>query len=165
MSNVVRGHIASCGCYQAESVADRSRTHGLTKIPEYKVWGSIIQRCTNPTAQAFQDYGGRGIRICDEWLNSFEAFIAHVGRRPGPEYEIDRINNDGHYEPGNVRWVTSKANMRNRRTTRRYAVEGCSMPLGELAEESGVPYSILVGRLRRGWSIEKAIMTPVRRTA
>lgn len=93
-------------------------SHGLSRTPEYRAWQTMRHRCTSPTSPAWSDYGGRGIRIADEWVNDPAAFIAHVGPRPSPKHEIDREDNDGHYEPGNVRWVTRKINDRNRRSSR-----------------------------------------------
>lgn len=88
-------------------------THGGKRTPEYKSWAGIIQRCTNPKNKNWARYGGRGIRVCDEWL-SFESFIRDMGRKPGPRYSIDRVNNDGNYEPGNSRWETMSSQCRNR---------------------------------------------------
>lgn len=93
----------------------RPRKHGMSHTAEYKIWGGIIYRCTNPSCKDWDLYGGRGIQVCDEWRTSFEAFLAHVGYRPNPDMSIDRINNDGNYEPGNVQWadrVTQRANRR-----------------------------------------------------
>lgn len=82
---------------------------------EYKTWKAMIYRCTNPKATGYQYYGGRGIKVCDEWLNSFEAFLNHIGRKPHRKFSIDRINNDGNYEPGNVRWATQTQQFYNSR--------------------------------------------------
>lgn len=114
------GETKSCGCYRRvfERVGNRKHgySHGKTKAPEYGVWNSIVQRCTNPRHQAFADYGGRGISVCAEWRYDFVAFFNHVGPRPSPVHSIDRVNNNGNYEPGNVRWATAVEQAHNRRT-------------------------------------------------
>ncbi len=105
----------SCGCYSRDAVIDRSTKHGMEGSPEYQVWASMKHRCLNMNNRKWPHYGGRGISVCDEWVNSFQSFIDHIGLRPGKGYCIDRINNDGNYEPGNVRWATSSMSNLNRR--------------------------------------------------
>lgn len=111
------GHIVSCGCWQRDHPS-RLR-HGDArqgqKAAEYHIWRAMIQRCTDASRPGFKDYGGRGIRVCERWLNSYEAFLADVGRRPSAKHSIDRRDNDGNYEPGNVRWATRLEQNRNRR--------------------------------------------------
>jgi hypothetical protein len=92
-----------------------SRAAGSTS--EYASWERIIQRSTNPRMHNWKYYGGRGITVCDRWRNSFENFLADMGRKPSPRLSIDRINNDGNYEPGNCRWATQKEQIANRRRT------------------------------------------------
>lgn len=94
-----------------------ARSHGLSNgnSAEYRAWQAMKTRCTNPNFKGWADYGGRGITVCPEWTESFEAFFAHVGERPGPGYSLDRIDNDRGYEPGNVRWSTKVEQMLNRR--------------------------------------------------
>jgi hypothetical protein len=103
------GASSSCGCQT------RKRTHGMSYIPEYKLWTAMISRCHYPKHKHFKNYGGRGIRVCDAWRESFETFLADVGRRPEPGMTLDRRDNDGHYEPGNVRWATRSEQMLNTR--------------------------------------------------
>jgi hypothetical protein len=116
-NNLPNGASKSCGCHNEE--ARRSRiTHGLTrrgkpKPLEYSSWSSMIQRCTKPTNTKWHNYGGRGIRVCDRWRNSFEAFLEGMGPRPSPSHSIDRIDNDSNYEPGNCRWATPKEQRAN----------------------------------------------------
>ena len=89
--------------------------HGMSHSPEFNTWNSIIQRCHNHNNPAYEYYGGRGIRVCEEWRQSFVAFYEYMGPRPTPRHQIDRINNDGNYEPGNCRWVLPEVNARNKR--------------------------------------------------
>lgn len=88
--------------------------HGLTKTVEYRAWHSMKQRCLNPKCRRWNKYGGRGIAICQKWLDSFEAFLADMGPRPSPDHSIDRIDNDGDYEPGNCRWATRSQQQQNK---------------------------------------------------
>ncbi len=89
--------------------------HGMTGINEYIAWKSMKQRCYNKNIKAYNDYGGRGIIVCDEWLNDFIAFFNYIGVKPNKEYSLDRINNNGNYEPGNVRWANKTDQINNRR--------------------------------------------------
>jgi hypothetical protein len=116
IANLKSGRQQSCGCLNAERKRDNKYrlTHGQSYTPEYAAWHNMIQRCTRPNHAAWKDYGGRGISVCDEWMASFEVFIAHVGPRPDG-MSIDRINNDGNYEPGNVRWATKRTQSNNQR--------------------------------------------------
>lgn len=120
------GYVRSCGCLQPEtaSLLGKSRTtHGcsgrnMTLNPEYYVWKAMKGRCSNPTARHYPDYGGRGIRVCEEWDKSFQAFFDDMGPRPNKHYSLDRKNNDGNYEPSNCRWATPKEQANNRRQRR-----------------------------------------------
>lgn len=118
------GHTTSCGCRKRVATAARNQTHGLSKIPEYGVWAAMLRRCTNPNAKDYPNYGGRGITVCERWLD-FAAFHADMGDRPTPDHSIDRIENDGGYESGNCRWATRSEQMRNRRAWERKRKERC----------------------------------------
>lgn len=113
--------IVSCGCYTRELCIARSTKHGLWRTPEYQAWVDLRRRCLNPKHPAYKNYGARGICVCKEWQgsNGFVNFLKHIGKRPNEEYSIDRINNDGHYEPGNVRWATRDQQQNNRRISKR----------------------------------------------
>lgn len=109
-SNLKSGNTSSCGCL----AIDIRTSHNMSGIPEYKVWEGIIQRCTNPKTSNYNDYGGRGIKVCQRWFN-FKYFIEDMGRRPSSKYKIDRIDNNGNYEPNNCRWVTQSIQSKNSR--------------------------------------------------
>lgn len=107
---IVTGRTNSCGCERAAKLV----THGMFGTPEYRAWVSMRWRCEKPQYAQYKDYGGRGIKVCDRW-QSFQAFLNDVGMRPSLNHSIDRRNNDGNYEPGNVRWATRKEQAQNRR--------------------------------------------------
>lgn len=116
LTSLTGGRTLSCGCLRNERARQANGTHGESHTPQYKCWKAIVQRCTNPRAKRWADYGGRGITICAEWRNSYAAFLRDVGRRPSPNHTLDRYpDNDGNYEPGNVRWATYLEQNRNRR--------------------------------------------------
>lgn len=109
------GNTVSCGCKSAEELANHRTTHGLSDLPEYHVWESALDRCRNPNNRQYGDYGGRGIRMFDQWRNDFAAFYAHVGPRPSEQHTLERINNDAGYEPGNLKWADRVEQNNNRR--------------------------------------------------
>ena len=122
----------------------------------------MLTRCRNPRAESFAAYGGRGIRVCERWAESFDAFLEDMGRRPSRKHTIDRIEKNGHYEPGNCRWATQREQQRNRRNNVYLELNGNRRLLCEWAETTGLTINIIWLRLRRGWSVERALTEPPR---
>ena len=160
------GVTKSCGCLSREKRSDSCRarsTHGLRGAPEYRIWTAMKQRCTNPKSPCWCDYGGRGIKVCQRWLDSFEAFYEDMGPRPSAKHSIDRIDTNGGYCPENCRWATQKEQSRNRRSNVIIEYRSEKMPLIELAERTGVNYWLLWDRLFRfGLTVEDAVSRPNR---
>ncbi len=123
----------------------------------YNVWCGMLQRCRNPKQKWFHRYGGRGIKVCDRWLD-FRNFYADMGEKPA-NLKIERIDNDGDYEPGNCRWATQKEQIRNRENTLMVEYEGRMTPVAELSERFGIRHKRVVARLKLGRSIEEALQT------
>lgn len=166
-NNLRRGASRSCGCLRREVWKEigkqrrrRVRKQGESqgdRSPEYAIWSSMKARCCNPRGTQYAYYGGRGIRVCDRWLHSFKNFLSDMGRRPTPQHSIDRINNDGDYEPGNCRWATRKEQARNQRSNVRLTYNGQTLCLAEWAERLGIHRATLRSRLKTGWPIEEAV--------
>ena len=117
--NLRSGHSRSCGCLQRERAAQANAKHGHASkkngvTVEYNCWAGMIYRCENPNVKDWKYYGGRGIKVCPEWRESFEVFLRDMGTRPSPSHSIDRIEPDGNYEPGNCRWATPLQQRHNR---------------------------------------------------
>lgn len=134
-----------------------TRCSGQSKWPEYNCWQHMKRRCLDPRSTY---YGARGITVCQEWQDSFQAFIEHIGRRPSPKHSIERKDVNGNYEPGNVEWATPKTQGRNRRNNVLLEYKGETLCVSEWAERLGIPWYIIGHRLRWGWSTEKALETP-----
>lgn len=172
-SNLYREHTKSCGCVRvaraqvtalAMQKANRengqpSTTHGLSRSPTYVVWSHMIDRCHNQNCDQYKHYGGRGITVDPRWLE-FENFYADMGERPAL-MTLERIDNDKGYSKDNCMWATRKQQARNTRTNRLITFNGRTQTLVEWSEETGLNYKTLDTRLTNGWSIERALTTPL----
>lgn len=161
-ASLIQGNTKSCGCWKREESSVRmtqaKTTHGMTGTSEYNIWSGMVQRCTNPENEAYDQYGGRGISVCSRWRNSFESFYADMGPRPSVEHTLDRRDCDGNYEPGNCRWVTWDIQQNNRRNNVRVDHEGSNDTLSNIAKRSEVNYKTLWVRVRKkGMTVDEAI--------
>lgn len=156
-----RGHSLSCGCLKRDATVANFTTHGQAKAsgwsPEYRAWCNMLSRCYNQNGTRWGRYGGRGITVCARWRESFEAFYADMGPRPSKEHSLDRIENDGNYEPGNVRWATRTQQMTNMSRNRLITIGSRTLCLADWAKERGVSIATVKTRMRRGMTIEKAL--------
>lgn len=162
-SHLLSGNTASCGCH-GRTLAF---THKMSYAAIYKTWDGMRTRCNNPKSPNYKNYGARDIKVCDEWLHSFEAFYDHVSQLQGygtKGLSLDRINNSQGYFNGNVRWATSKEQHRNTRQTRMITFLGRTQCVADWSAEIGVSSTGIRYRLRAGWNIEKTLTTPSAKT-
>lgn len=164
------GHTRSCVPCSGPKVSKAKTRHGFSKregnrTATYRSWAMMVNRCRNPKCPAWKNYGGRGIKVCERWLD-FANFLADMGERPSMKYSIDRFpNNDGNYEPENCRWATDAEQNRNKRTNRVIEFNGKTQTLADWSVELNISPSLLSARLGRlGWTKEKAMTTPVKQS-
>lgn len=155
------GATRSCGCLRREVATARHMTHGHARrgaaAPEHLVWMNMIRRCEDTTTASFASHGARGITVCAEWRHDFAAFLAHIGPRPSPKHSVDRIDVNGNYEPGNVRWADAKTQSRNRRCVARITAFGETLTAPEWSERTGIDARTIAERYRKGMSPERAL--------
>lgn len=155
--NLRNGITKSCGCLNKEL----KTTHGMFDSAEYKVWQGMQQRCNNDNDHSYCNYGGRGITVCERWLHSFENFLSDMGFKPSSEHSIDRIDNNGNYEPGNCRWATKEEQANNRRNNVMCIYNGKEYTASQLAREYGININTFYSRLSAGMSVYEALNTPI----
>lgn len=158
---ILTGKTRSCGCLNRDVCGNSFRTHGMTDTPEYRSWRNMLNRCLNPKVVAYVNYGGRGIKVCESWM-SFENFLNDMGPLPSPRHQIDRIDNDGDYEPSNCRWVTASQNSRNRRSTTLIEFRGQTKCVREWAQIVGIGEATIRRRLGLGWDSHRALTQKIR---
>lgn len=156
-------HTVSCGCYRVETSRDTMTTHGMTGTRLHNIWKNMLERCTNVNHKNYDIYGGRGITVCEEWLNSFESFY-EWSMQSGYESNLtlDREDVNKGYCPSNCRWITQKEQCNNTRRNIEVELNGETHTLKQWTEILGLKYGTIVSRVARGWDPVDALTTPVR---
>lgn len=151
--SLANGKTKSCGCYGQEFPSRRVHGHATKRFTtrEYRAWCSMKARCSNPKNPGYARYGGRGIKVCDRWENSFERFFEDLGPKPSIAHTLGRINNDKHYEPGNVKWSTPLEQANNRSSNTFIEIDGVKRTLADWERLSGVPQRVIGRRYAMGW--------------
>lgn len=144
----------TCGCRVGIRL---TTTHNLTNSSEYAAWRKAKARCLNPNDKGYKNYGGRGIRMCDEWLNSFETFIKDIGFKPTEKHSLDRIDFNGDYKRDNCRWATRIEQNRNQRKNVFITHNGVSKTISEWSEIIGIYGTVIKARIKRGWPIDRVL--------
>lgn len=161
-SSLMSGNSKSCGCLSRDASRARETKHGYSKTRLYHIWGGMIYRCCNPDYHEWEKYGGRGIAVCEQWKN-FEAFRDWALLNGYDDnLTIDRIDNNGNYEPSNCRWATTYQQCNNKRTSKYLSFNGETMTIREFADKFGLVYSCLYARLKMGWTVRASLLTPSR---
>lgn len=161
-NSLKKGSTSSCGCISKEF--PKHKTHGQSKTQLYKEWCDIKKRCYNSKSKSYPDYGMRGITLCQEW-HDYVKYYAYVSVLPHFQekgYTLNRIDNNGNYEPGNVEWATKAEQANNRRSSRLLEYNEKRQTIAQWSAEIGIEQTTLSARLRMGWSIEKALTTPLK---
>lgn len=166
VSHVVAGLIKSCGCWRKHVSSTAHVTHGasrrIDRWPELYIWHAMIGRCYNPKHSHFENYGGRGITVCESWRDDFLRFVNDIGRRPSADLTLERRDNNGNYCPENCYWASRTIQANNRSVNHLVTIDEQTKTLAEWARDKGIPYACLRHRLDSGWSAEDALCATVR---
>lgn len=153
-----KGRAKSCGCAKSESSSKRFKKHGGRNSKLYRIWSNMKDRCNNPDCKVYSDYGGRGIKVCKEWIDDFSAFQKWAlanGYKEG--LTIDRKDNDKGYSPDNCRWTDRKIQGNNKRNCRYITYKGQRKTVAEWSDITGIPHDTLLYRLNHGWETERIL--------
>ena len=154
------GHTKSCGCFRQDTSRKTRTKHGKTDTRLYVIWKNMKSRCLNPNHNDYHLYGGRGITICKEWLDSFDAFEKwSMENGYSDDLTLDRQDVNGNYQPGNCRWITQKAQCNNTRRNIKIDFNGETHTMKEWASILNINYGTLSSRIERGWTYERALST------
>lgn len=152
------GAVQSCGCLNKEKTSERASTHGMTNTRLYHIWKQMRHRCYKPYASNYARYGGRGITVCEEWKNDFQAFYDwSMANGYSDDLSIDRIDANGNYEPSNCRWIGLDLQANNKRNNHYLTYKGRTQTVAEWSKEVGIKYATLWQRISDGWSVEEAL--------
>lgn len=151
-SSITSGGTISCGCRRGKNAK-----HGMKGTPEYMAYDAARQRCRRRSHGQYRNYGGRGIEFR---FDNFDQFFAEIGMRPGPSFSLDRIDVNGHYEPGNIRWAALEMQMNNRRDNVRLALDGREMTMAQWSRSLGIPYQTIKARHAKGWPVSEVLRCP-----
>jgi hypothetical protein len=161
--NLNKGNTRSCGCLRGIFNRAVRTTHGSSKKPEYRVWADVKGRCSNPGHSGYYKYGAKGIRMCEAWAASFEAFYADMGPRTSPLHSIERKDVRGDYEPNNCVWATAAEQAMNKTNSHRITAHGETLVIAEWARRLGCHAGTVQTRLKLGWAPVDAVTRPVKR--
>lgn len=155
------GATRSCGCLHREAATKISTKHNMSHSTEYQAWSNAKARCGNPKVPFYKNYGGRGITVCERWLGEqgFANFLADMGRKPDPKRTLDRIDNNGNYEPSNCRWATRGEQAENKRSNRVLVHDGRALSVTQWAVALGISRGTIFARLRKGATVARALKT------
>lgn len=162
-TDIRTGNTKSCGCLNRELAGNRARKHGNRNSRLYTIWNNMKMRCSNPSSISFKNYGGKGIKVCDEWFDTFESFYKwSINNGYHDSLTLDRIDSNGDYKPSNCRWATMKEQQNNRGNNNTLTYKNVQHTLAEWSDITGIPYDTLWTRIKRGWSVEKSLTQPLR---
>lgn len=173
-SSLNKGHTKSCGCLRTDTNKKKKYTqsnahlkkHGHCprgkKSPEYISWAAMKSRCLNKNDPGYKNYGGRGIKVHQPWVDSFESFYNDMGPRPNTQFSLDRINPNGNYIPKNCRWADAKTQLQNKRNNVKITYKGRTETIAEWSRITGISYKAIQTRNRKGWTPEKTLTHPVK---
>lgn len=163
VSTVHWGDTQSCGCKRREHALTKpARRHGLSRTAEYRAWQQMWDRCTNANNPRWDGYGGRGITVETSQWSAFENFFTDMGKRPSPKHTLERRDNSRGYSRENCVWATQKEQAYNRRPNHRLTLNGETLCVTEWATRTKIHINTILFRLKKGWSVERTLMTPVR---
>jgi hypothetical protein len=172
VSNILRGDQKSCGCYRRIATSIKFKKHGDSNTRFFRIWCGVRHRTLNRKGERYPDYGGRGIKVCDRWLDyenfkadMYQSYIDHVREYGEKNTTIDRIENNGDYEPGNCKWSTYYQQNLNTRKNHHFNIDGEKYCLAELSRRFGIDRNTLSTRLRKGIPLEEALSRPIGRWA
>jgi hypothetical protein len=154
----------SCGCLQKDKAKEHNTRHGMTNTSEFGIWYTMKRRCNDPKVKNYNIYGGRGIKVCNRWMECFENFYEDMGPRPSEEHSIERLDTNGNYCPENCIWGTEEIQSRNRRNNVKVTINGVTKLMIDWAKDYGVDESLVRSRRAKGWSLNETIFTVPKHT-